>query len=161
MGFSSTLKLYKIFAKVGQGSWLKRKFCLRPIGVIKLHYPPCLEWVCFLDHLAITFGALAGKLFILRRQVPFGATLRFRGLDLLKRVRRLALLESICFSMPGPSTLSGQWTSAGELSAQVRKFPTLWGGRGSLLNPLRGSRGSTDHKCHKGGSGGSVCTVLG
>ena len=63
--------------------------------------------------------------------------------------------------MPGPSMLSGQWTATWELNAQVRKVPTLWGGRGGLINPLRGSRGSTDHKYHKGGSGGNVCTVLG
>ena len=43
VGLSSTLKVHKVFTKVGQGPWLKRKFCLRPTGVIKLHYPHCLE----------------------------------------------------------------------------------------------------------------------
>ena len=33
-GLSSTLKVYKVFTKVGRGPWLKRKVCLRPAGVI-------------------------------------------------------------------------------------------------------------------------------
>ena len=52
--------------------------------------------------------------------------------------RRLALLERLRFLMPGPSMLSGQWTAAWELNAQVRKVPTLWGGRGGLINPWEG-----------------------
>ena len=34
VGLSSTLKVYKVFIKVSQGSWLKRKLCLGPVGVI-------------------------------------------------------------------------------------------------------------------------------
>ena len=34
VGLSSTLKVYKVFTKVGRGPWLKRKVCLRPAGVI-------------------------------------------------------------------------------------------------------------------------------
>ena len=34
VGLSSTLKVYKVFTKVGQGPWLKRRLCLRPPGVI-------------------------------------------------------------------------------------------------------------------------------
>ena len=31
---SSTLKVYKVFTKVGRGPWLKRKLCLGCAGVI-------------------------------------------------------------------------------------------------------------------------------
>ena len=34
VGLSSTLKVYKVFTKVGRGPRLKRKVCLRPAGVI-------------------------------------------------------------------------------------------------------------------------------
>ena len=34
VGLSSTLKVYKVFTKVGRGPWLKRKLCLGLIGVI-------------------------------------------------------------------------------------------------------------------------------
>ena len=34
VGLSSTLKVYKVFIKVSQGSWLKRKLCLGPALVI-------------------------------------------------------------------------------------------------------------------------------
>ena len=34
VGLSSTLKVYKVFTKVGWGPWLKRKVCLGPAGVI-------------------------------------------------------------------------------------------------------------------------------
>ena len=55
--------------------------------------------------MATIFGALAGKLLTLKRQVPLGATLSPCGLDLLEGGRHLALLERFHFSTPGPFTL--------------------------------------------------------
>ena len=45
--WAHTLKVYKVFTKVGRGPWLKRKLCLGPAGVITaLHHPRCpSEWV--------------------------------------------------------------------------------------------------------------------
>ena len=34
VGLSSTLMVYKVFTKVGQGPWLKRKRCFGPASVI-------------------------------------------------------------------------------------------------------------------------------
>ena len=53
------------------------------------------------------FGALAGKLLTLRRQVSFEATLRLCGLSLLEGGRRLTPLEEFGLLMPGFFTLAG------------------------------------------------------
>ena len=50
--------------------------------------------------MATTFGALAGKLLALRRQVSFEATLRLCSLNLLEGGRRLAPLEEFGLSIP-------------------------------------------------------------
>ena len=90
-----------------------------------------------------TFGALAGKLLTLRRQVPFGTTPRPCSLNLLEGGRCLALLEGFCFSMPGPFTLAGSDGSRGtERSGEEE--PTCQGGRGGLITPLGGTRRSGD-----------------
>ena len=61
--------------------------------------------------------------------------------------------------MPGPSKLSGQWMTAGELSFQLRKVPTLRGGRGGLINSWE-RVGNAQTINVKGGSAGNVHTVL-
>ena len=98
--WARTLKLCKVFTKVGWGPWLKRKLCLGPASVITaLHYPHCpSEWVCFLERLAITFGALAGKLFTLRRQSCLGLLW-----GLVAQI--FTLLERFRSSMPRTSML--------------------------------------------------------
>ena len=68
----------------------------------KLHstiHTVLLREFCFRVRLAITFGALAGKLLTVRSQVLFGATPRLCNLDLLEGGRCLALLEKFHFSM--------------------------------------------------------------
>ena len=57
--------------------------------------------------MAITFGALAGKLLTLRRQVSFEATLRLCDLNLLEGGRRLAPLEEFSLSKPRFFALAG------------------------------------------------------
>ena len=68
--------------------------------------------------MAITFGAWAGKLLTLRRQVSFEATPRLCDLNLLERGRRLAPLEEFSLSNPSFFTLAGseqqQGTDSGE-----------------------------------------------
>ena len=54
-----------------------------------------------------TFGALAGKLLTLRRQVSFEATPRLCGLNLLELGRHLAPLEEFNLSTPGFFALAG------------------------------------------------------
>ena len=57
-----TLKVCKVFAKVGQGPWRERRLCLGPTDVIAPHNPRCpSEWVCFLEHLAITKTVVTGQ----------------------------------------------------------------------------------------------------
>ena len=43
MGLSSTLKVSKVFTKVGRESWLKRKLCLGPAGAINCPPLPTLS----------------------------------------------------------------------------------------------------------------------
>ena len=90
-----------------------------------------------------TFGALAGKLLTLRRQVPFGTNPRPRSLNLLEGGRRLTLLEGFCFSMPGPFTLAGSGRQQGN-GALRRGGTHVEGGRGGLITPLGGTRRDTD-----------------
>ena len=76
----------------------------------KLHstiHAVVLSEFCFRGRLAMTFGALAGKLLTVRRQVPFGATPRLHDSHLLEGGRRLTLLERFHFLMPGFLTLVG------------------------------------------------------
>ena len=102
-----TLRVYEVFTKTGQGPWLRRDSALGPrcynlcptICIVLLH--------CFRERVATTFGALAGKLLTVGKQVPFGTTPKPCGLNLLEGGRRLALLEGFCFSMPGLFTLAG------------------------------------------------------
>ena len=44
VGLSSTVKVPKIFTKVGRGSWLKRRLCLGPAGAINCPPPPTLSF---------------------------------------------------------------------------------------------------------------------
>ena len=93
--------------------------------------------------MATKFGALAGKLLPLRRQVSFEATPRLCGLNLLEGGRHLALLEGFCFSMPRPFMLAGSGRIRGtERSGEEE--PTQQGGRGGLISPLGGTRRGTD-----------------
>ena len=92
--------------------------------------------------MATTFGARAGKLLTLRRQVPFG-TLRPCGLNLVEVGRLLALLEGFCFSTPDFSCLQVVDGSRGtERSGEEE--PTRQGGKGGLITPLGGTRRGTD-----------------
>ena len=60
--------------------------------------------------MATTFGALAGKLLTLRRQVSSEATLRPCGLNVLEGGRRLTPLEEFGLSTPSFFTLAGsEW----------------------------------------------------
>ena len=75
--WAHTLKVFKVFTKVGWGPWLKgtlpwTHWCNK----LQRHYSSCPEWVCFLERLARTFGVLVRKLLTLSRQVPLGATLK-------------------------------------------------------------------------------------
>ena len=93
--------------------------------------------------MAITFGALAGKLLTLRRQVSFEATPRLCDLNLLEGGRRLAPLEEFSLSKSGFFTLAGSERQQGtERSGEEE--PTQQGGRGGLINPLGGTRRSGD-----------------
>ena len=65
--------------------------------------------------MATTFGALAGKLLTLRRQVSFEAILRLCGLNLLERGRHLTPLEEFSLSTPSFFTLAGsEWQQGNE-----------------------------------------------
>ena len=59
------------------------------------------------------FHALAGKLLTVRRQVPFGATLRLCDSDLLDRGRCLALLQRFHFPTPRSFMLVGSGQQQG------------------------------------------------
>ena len=72
--------------------------------------------------MATTFGAWAGKLLTLRRQVSFEPTPRLCGLNLLEGERCLAPLEEFSLSKPSFFALAGS-EAARELSAQVRRNP--------------------------------------
>ena len=93
--------------------------------------------------MAITFGALAGRLLTLRRQVSFEATPRLCDLNLLEGGRRLAPLEEFSLSKPGFFALAGSERQQGtERSGEEE--PTHQGGRGGLITPLGGTRRSGD-----------------
>ena len=69
--------------------------------------------------MAITFGALAGKLLTLRRQVSFEATPRLCDLNFLEGGRRLAPLEEFSLSKPGFFALAGsEWQQGTERSGE-------------------------------------------
>ena len=93
--------------------------------------------------MAITFGALAGKLLTLRRQVSFEAIPRLCDLSLLEGGRHLAPLEEFSLSKPGFFALADSERQQGtERSGEEE--PTQQGGRGGLITPLGGTRRSGD-----------------
>ena len=72
--------------------------------------------------MAITFGALAGRLLTLRRQVSFEATPRLCDLNLLEGEGASPLWKNSAFQSP----VSSLWqvvNGSRELSAQVRRNP--------------------------------------
>ena len=71
------------------------------------------------------FGALAGKLLTLRRQVSFEATPRLCGLNLLEGGRRLAPLEEFSLSTPGFFTLAGSEWQQGEGNGTLLQYSCL------------------------------------
>ena len=89
--------------------------------------------------MATTFGAWAGKLLTLRRQVSFEATPRVCGLNLLERGRRLAPLEEVSLSLLWQVVNGSKGT---ERSGEEE--PTRQGGRGDPITPLGGTRRGTD-----------------
>ena len=89
--------------------------------------------------MATTFGAWAGKLLTLRRQVSFEATPRVCGLNLLERGRRLAPLEEFSLSLLWQVVNGSKGT---ECSGEEE--PTRQGGRGGLITPLGGTSRGTD-----------------
>ena len=87
--------------------------------------------------MAITFGALAGKLLTLRRQVSFEATPRLCDLNLLEGGRHLAPLVEFSLSKLGFFALAGSERQQGtERSGEEE--PTQEGGRGGLITPPPG-----------------------
>ena len=93
--------------------------------------------------MATTFGAWAGKLLTLRRQVSFEATPRVCGLNLLERGRRLALWKNSAFQR----LVSSLWQVVNGSKGTERsggEEPTRQGGRGGLITPLGGTRRGTD-----------------
>ena len=91
--------------------------------------------------MAITFGAWAGKLLTLRRQVSFEAAPRLCDLNLLEGGRRLGPLEEFSLSKPGFFALAGSERRQGtERSGEEE--PTQQSGRGGLISPLGGTRRS-------------------
>ena len=74
--------------------------------------------------MATAFGAFAGKLLSLRREVSSEATPRLCGLNLLERGRRLALWTNSAFQRL-VSSLSQVVNGSKELSAQVRRNPPV------------------------------------
>ena len=103
------LKYIRFSQKVGRGPWLKRKLCLGPTSVINCTLLSTLSfWVSLFP------GAFGYNIWCngqetphFGRQVPFGATPRPHGSDLLDGRRRLALLERFLSLMPGSFMLVG------------------------------------------------------
>ena len=93
-----------------------------------------------------TFGALAGKLLTLRRQVSFEATLRLCGLNLLEQGRHLTPLEEFSLSKPGFFALAGSECGSKGTERSGEEEPTWQGGRRGLIIPLGGTRRGTDPK---------------
>ena len=103
------LRVYKVFAKIGRGPWLRGDSALGH-RCNKLHSTICtvlLSEFVSREHMATTFGALAGEHLTLRRQVSFEATPRLCGLNLLEGGRHLAPLEEFSLSTPGFFALAG------------------------------------------------------
>ena len=93
--------------------------------------------------MAITFGALAGKLLTLRRQVSFEATPRLCGLNLLGREGASPLWKNSAFQRP----VSSLWQVVNGSKGTERsggEEPTWQGGRGGLITPLGGTRRGMD-----------------
>ena len=91
--------------------------------------------------MATTFGALAGKLLTLRRQVSFEATPRLCGLNLLEGEGTSLLWKNSAFQHP----VSLLWQVVNGSKGTERsgeEEPTWQGGRGGLITPLGGTRRS-------------------
>ena len=102
--------------------------------------------------MATTFGALAGKLLTLRRQVSFEATQRLCSLNLLWGEGALPLWKDSASQRPDLSRQQVVDSSRGtERSGEEE--PTQQGGRGGLITPLGGTRRSRDPQA------GSNCLV--
>ena len=95
---------------------------------------------------AITFGALAGKLLTLRRQVSSEATPRLCVINLLEWGRHLAPLEEFSLSTPGFFILAGSEQGSKGTERSGGEKPTQQGGRGGLVTPLGGTRRKTHRK---------------
>ena len=93
--------------------------------------------------MAITFGALAGKLLTLRRQVSSEATPRLCSLNLLGGEGALPLWKDSASQRPD---LSRQQVVDGSRGTERsgEKEPTRQGGRGGPDHPLGGTRRSGD-----------------
>ena len=161
VGLSSTLKVYKVFIKVSQGSWLKRKLCLGPALVIINCSPLSTLFFC----VSLFPRAFGYNIWCIDQETHhFEETIPIWGSSEASWFRSSRGWESsrpsgkIQFLDTWTLHVKWKWMAAGELSTQVRKFPTLQGEREGLINHLRWSRGCTDCKYHKGGS---VCTILG
>ena len=82
--------------------------------------------------MAITFGALAGKLLTLRRQVSFEATPRLCSMNLLEGESRL--WNDSAFQPPDLSHQQVVDGSSGNEHSGEEE-PTQQGGRGGLITP--------------------------
>ena len=93
--------------------------------------------------MATAFGAFAGKLLSLRREVSSEATPRLCGLNLLERGRRLALWKNSAFQRLVSSLWQVVNGSRGTEHSGGEE-PRLQGGRGGLITPLGGTSRGTD-----------------
>ena len=95
--------------------------------------------------MATAFGAFAGKLLSLRREVSSEATPRLCGLNLLERGRGLALWKNSAFQRLVSSLWQVVNGSRGTEHSGGEE-PSLQGGRGGLITPLQGTRRETHRK---------------
>ena len=132
--WAHTLKVYKVFTKVGWGPQLKGTLrWTHQCNKLQGHYSSCpSEWVCFLECLAITFGVLVRKLLTLWRQVPLGATLRACRSVLYSGEGALPFWKE---SVPWRPDLSHWWIVDGSRGTECsgKDVPSQQGGRGGLI----------------------------
>ena len=93
--------------------------------------------------MATIFGACAGKVLTLRRQVSFEATQRLCGLNLLEGEGASPLWKNSAFQHLVSSLWQVVKGSKGT-ERSVEEEPTRQGGRGGLITPLGGTRRGTD-----------------
>ena len=138
--WARTLKLCKVFTKVGWGPWLKRKLCLGPASVINCTALSTLSfWVSLLP------GAFGYNIWCIGREtlhfeetVLLGATLRTCGSD-LHPSGKVPLLNAQNFHA------GGYWMAAG------RRFPPSRVEEGAWSTPWKGIGSTQTRLSQRGG----------